>query len=311
MRSVLPVAILVLTSFVLAGCSGGGDDDDLHYVCANGTEIHSDDHPEANATKADDLAKFCPGSSTSKSGSKSNSTASKPNVLPNLVLKITNDTGAETPIILLDGNLTFDATGSTDSDGTVAGIAVTVTDSNTTRTATLYDAGKKQFKPATFKFDRPGVVNVTVAMVDDRAGFTVNQTKVYVNHPQNNVNGVVQVPSNGAVPSDAGDPCVGAGNTLIDSAYFKTVSIMVAQNATKIEVTSVDPAALMTICSPEDTVLSAVKAKGFVETTAGIALPPPAGITSYKVGMFSADKPQMSTEVNIVVHYEPQAAAAA
>src|SRR5688572_29100225 len=162
MRSV-PVAILLSTAFLLAGCSGGDGGDELHYVCSNGTEIHADDHPEVNATKAEDLAKFCPGGSTS-TGSRSNTTSAAPNVPPTLVLKITNPDGEETPVTLVDGNLTFDATGSTDSDGSVAGIAVTVTDSNVTRTATLYDAAKKQFTTATFMFDRPGPVNVTVAM---------------------------------------------------------------------------------------------------------------------------------------------------
>src|SRR5688572_529771 len=124
MRSV-PVAILLSTAVLLAGCSGGGEDD-LHYTCPGGAEVHGEDHPDANTTT--DLAKFCPGSTTS--GSRSNTTSQAPNVLPTLLLTITDDNGTETPVTLKGGNLTFDAAGSTDSDGSIAGIAVTVTDSN-------------------------------------------------------------------------------------------------------------------------------------------------------------------------------------
>lgn len=306
MRSVVPVAILLLTSLLMAGCAKDGGEDDLHYVCANGTEIHSEDHPEANATKAEDLAKFCTKSSTS--GSRSNTTTQAPNVAPVLVLKISDDGGNATPVTMLGGNLTFDATGSTDADGSVAGIAVTVTDSNTTRTATLYDAAKKQFKTATFKFDRPGRVNVTVAMVDDRAGFTVNQTHVYVNHEQ--VVGGAEII--GPPPPEISSECSGGGQAVIAESYFKEYSFVVVANATFVE--AVATAGSITICSPHPaagepgTPLSNTGAE--VITTPGVPLPAPTGIQSYYIGA-TANPPRQAVGATVIVHYEPDTRAAA
>lgn len=304
MRSVVPVAILVLSSLLLAGCSGGDGDEELHYVCANGTEIHADDHPEANATKAEDLAKFCPKSSTS--GSQSNTTSQAPNVPPVLVLNITDFGGNATNVVMLDGNLTFSAVGSSDSDGTIAGIAVTVTDSNTTRTATLYDAGKKEFKSATFTFDRPGVVNVTVAMVDDRAGFTVNQTHVYVNHEQvvggANIHGPTPLP---VTECDGSDP-------LLFSAFFKEYSFTVVANASFIEAVATDGS--ITICGPHPAegepgeVLSNTGTE--VITNPGVALPVPVGVQSYYLGA-TAGAPNTAVTATVIVHYEPDTRAAA
>lgn len=308
MRSV-PVAILLSTAFLLAGCSGG-DGEELHYVCADGKEIHADDHPEANATKAEDLAKFCAKPTTS--GSRSNSTSSAPNVSPILVLSITDPGGNVTPVTLLDGNLTFDATGSSDPDGTIAGIAVTVTDSNTTRTATLYDAAKKEFKSATFNFDRPGPVNVTVAMVDDRAGFTVNQTKVYVNHMQRIGGENIQVPGGADFPAE-NDACTGSSEDLLDASYFKSPSFILVAGATKVDVTAVDSNLVMTICDPSGTPVSEEYQQGSVSTLPDAVLPPPAGTESYTVGAYAAAAPQQgtSTAMDVLVHYEPQEAAAA
>ncbi len=308
MRSV-PVAILVSSAFLLAGCSGGGEGDELHYVCPGGVEVHQDDHPSANTTT--DLAKFCP--KTSTSGSRSNSTSAAPNVLPTLVLTITDDSGVATPVTFVDGNLTFDAAGSTDADGSVAGIAVTVTDSNTTRTATLYDAGKKLFKTATFTFDRAGPVNVTVAMVDDRAGFTVNQTHVYVNEEQLVGGGTITFPMGHQLPEGA-DACEG-GEDIADAQYFKPHSLTVLAGATRIDATAVSTSAILTICAPSGEThvpVSPVKVQGTVSTTPGVELPTPVGIAHYVVGVFNGGStPNMDDHVLVTVHYEPQPAAAA
>lgn len=307
MRSVVPVAILVLSSLLLAGCSGGDGDKELRYVCANGTEINADDHPEANATKAEDLAKFCP--KTSTTGSKSNTTSQAPNVPPVLVLNITDGGGNVTNVILLDGNLTFDATGSSDPDGSIAGIAVTITDSNTTKTATLYDAAKKEFKSATFTFDRPGPVNVTVAMVDERAGFTVNQTHVYVNQVVQATAATIQFPSPGA----GFDDCTGGqdqgpvNGDLYEAQFYKKNSFTVVPGVTKI--VAVDDAdTVLTICGPDD--LAKSEPGNPTETFPDAELPPPSGIAGYYVTSY-ANGPGESTAPVVTVHYEPQAAAAA
>lgn len=305
MRVAVPVAILLSASILLAGCSGGGDDEHLHYVCSNGTEIHADEHPEVNATKAEDLAKFCPGSSST--GSRSNSTSAAPNVLPTLVLKITDSGGNETPVTMLDGNLTFDASGSTDSDGQVAGIAVTVTDSNTTRTATLYDAAKKQFKTATFTFDRPGTVNVTVAMVDDRAGFSVNQTHVYVNHPQTSGGQTIQVPNADSLDPVSGSNCGGpTGNPLTDGNTWKNFPVTIAENATWLEAVVTSGNAVITLCSPDGSTELSEKGAS-IASTPGTPLPAPSGTASYYFGAFGRPVAGQATNIviDVIVHYEP------
>ena len=308
MRSVL-VALLVSTTALLAGCSDDGGHEHDAYTCPDGTELDLTDFPDHDNETFNPLSK-CPKTSGG------NSTSSAPNVLPTLSLSVKDDGGNETLVTMLGGNLTFSAEGSTDSDGSITGIAVSVTDSNTTRTASLYDAAAKAFKPATFKFDRPGVVNVTIAMVDDRAGFSVNQSNVYVNHPQLVGTGV-QI--TGPDPVIGGnDPCTGAegdtqgivGGTVVDSNYFKSVSFAIVGNATFVEATSTGGDLQMTICSPEGAPLSDEKVSGTVTTLPGTALPPAPGTTSYSVGVYASAPPQQSAEMMVVVHYEPQTAEA-
>jgi hypothetical protein len=307
MRSALLVAILVSTSAFLAGCSDDGGHEHEAYTCPDGTELDLEQFPDHDNATFNPLSK-CP----KKGGSSgTNTTGSAPNVLPTLVLTVTDDGGNATPVTMLNGNLTFSAEGSKDSDGTITGIAVSVTDSNTTRTATLFDPATKAFKSATFKFDRPGVVNVTVAMVDDRAGFTVNQSKVYVNHLQVVNGGVIQAPFGSQVP-EMSDPCTG-GEDLLDAAYFKVVSFAVYPGVTRIDATATVSTNEMTICDAMDVPVSDEKVAGTVSTKPDAVLAPPAGITSYKVGVYSGAPAQggASTETTVLVHYEPQAAAPA
>lgn len=307
MRAAVLVALLVTSAALLAGCSGKKQDDNHSFTCPNGTTLDLEKFPDHhNATFSP--VSHCPHASTSAS----NSTSEAPNQLPILKLKIT-DGKNETSVTLKDGNLTFDATGSSDPDGQVTGIAVTVQDSNTTRTATLFDAAKKIFKPATFKFDRPGPVNVTVAMVDDRAGFSVNQTHVYVNHLQAKEGQVIHLPSQGGAAPAGMDPCKGASGTasegaIVDANYFKSIDFDLFAGATRVDVTAAEGAsAHLTICTPDDAALGS--GDGTATTDPGVALPPPAGVASYSVGVYSNDKPEMSTAMTVLVHYEPQKAA--
>lgn len=309
MRSVL-VALVVLSA-LLAGCTGdGGKDDPNTYACPDGTEIDLDGIPGSENSTFNPLSK-CPKSSGSSS---SNST---PNVLPTLSLTVTDDAGNETVVGTLMGNLTFSAEGSTDADGSITGIAVSVTDSNTTRTASLFDPVAKAFKPATFKFDRPGVVNVTVAMVDDRAGFTVNQSKVYINHPQNLAPVNIQLGGGGVAVDSAcgGNDDVGpVRGDLYEAQYYKEYSFALLEGATFVEATS--NAGDITICSPhvegayDSTPLSETGSRATV-TNPGVALPAPVGTQSYYVSATLPSGGGQDVGVTVVVHYEPQEAAAA
>lgn len=314
MRALL-VATLVFVA-ALAGCSGkkGSDDDHLHYECPDGTEIHGDDYEGVleNIT-VDFLKTKCPKSGTG-TGTKTNTTTLGPNKLPVLVLNITDDAGNVTNVTMLDGNLTFSAKGSHDPDGQVSAIAISVTDSNTTRTKALYDGAKKVFTDATFKFDRPGVVNVTIAMVDDRAGFNNSAFPVFVNHLQLLPGGTIAVPAHQA-PSQAADPCKGASGTLgnsgplVDAQYFGTDSFQVHWGATFVEATP-DPNTRITICDPAGNAISPTKQTTRIETNPDVVLTVPAATQSYQIGYY-ANTANTNSGATVIVHYEPRPAAAA
>ena len=306
MRSVL-VALLVTSAALLAGCSDDGGHEHETYTCPNGTELHIDELP------GHDNATFNP-LSHCRGGSSGNTTSQAPNVLPTLQLTVTDDGGNATLVGTLNGNLTFSAAGSADSDGSITGIAVSVTDSNTTRTASLYDATAKAFKSATFKFDRPGVVNVTVALVDDRAGFAVNQSKVYINHPQTLQGANIQAPGG----SELGAVCdEGDGGPIVGANYFKPFNFALFPGATLVEATATATGATfpaggtpsLTICAPDGADgYTAVSDTAEDAVTSNAPLPPPKGTESYRVGVTIGDLPNQNVSVSVVVHYEPQAA---
>jgi major membrane immunogen (membrane-anchored lipoprotein) len=298
MRSAVLVAILVTAASLFAGCSGK-DEDDHTFACANGTTLDLEKFPDHHNSTFN-AASHCTASHT-------NSTSLPPNKLPVLTLKITDGTNA-TNVTLLNGNLTFDATGSADPDGQVTGIAVTIQDSNTTRTAALFDPAKKTFKTATFKFDRPGVVNVTVAMVDDRAGFTVNQTKVYVNQLVQSTPQTIQLPDPPAGISDCGGGAdqPGVNGDLYEAQFYKEYSFSVVAGVTYVEASDASTDASLTICSPADEPLS--NTGNPVATLPDAVLAPPAGIESYYVGATSSAQ-QTTVGPAILIHYDPRPAA--
>lgn len=313
MRSAALVAILVASAALLAGCSSKSNDATHVFVCKNSTSTVTIDLTKfpgyQNSTFS--AASHCPGAAHSAT----NTTSQAPNVLPILQLAIKDKGGNKTNVTMLDGNLTFDATGSHDPDGTVTGIAVTVQDSNQTRTAALFDPVKKAFKTATFKFDRPGVVNVTVAMVDDRAGFTINQTHVYVDQTQVFPPFGLTFPDPADKPTDCQGPSSkNAGSPLGDSQFSYEFLFNVVAGATKVDATATVSSARIAICTPHPagggpgTPVSA-EATGSVSTDPGVALPPPKGVSDYFVETFLGNSdPHESVGMTVVVHYEPQKA---
>jgi hypothetical protein len=311
MRFAAFVAVLVVSAVLVSGCSKKKEDDDHLYVCKSSTStvtIDLEKYPEHHNATFNPATK-CPG--YKGTGSASNSTSLAPNVPPVLKLKIVDAGGNATNVTMLNGNLTFDATGSKDPDGQVTGIAVTVQDSNQTRTGALFDPVKKTFKTATFKFDRAGIVNVTVAMVDDRAGFTVNKTHVYVDQTvttgQKTLTGTS--PAVGT-PTDCEGP---AKNTLIDPAFSTDGAFPVVAGATWIEAKAT-PNGKLAICAPtgsgeDGKPGSAISDAGAeVRTAKGAAIPTPAGIKTYYVEIYSTSANQAVGAV-VTVHYEPDTGA--
>lgn len=322
MRALL-VATLVIVA-AMAGCTGkkGDADDELHYECDDGTEIHADDYEGVlNETASDEdvldfLKTKCKATGTG-TGSKSGSTSLAPNKLPILVMKVMDFGGNETKVTMLDGNLTFDATGSSDPDGQVSAIAISVTDSNTTRTKALYDGAKKAFTPATFTFDRPGIVNVTVAMVDDRAGFNNSVFQVYVNHEQV-LDGATISGVPGGIPDNDSftHPCTGAqgaleaSGSIVDAQYFDDPSFTVVAGASFIEAIPGEDT-LVTICSPDRSVISDdTKSADPITSNNAEQLPAPPSTENYFLGLYAAG-PNTESSATVIVHYEPREAAPA
>lgn len=102
------------------------------------------------------------------------------NLPPVAALVMTADDGAVqngTTYIVAGQNVTFSAAGSSD-DGSVQLAALTVRDSNGTRTVQLYDGG---FQDATLAFPHEGPANVTLRVLDDDGEVDLVETMLYVN----------------------------------------------------------------------------------------------------------------------------------
>lgn len=309
MRAALLAASLIFVA-ALAGCADKGKDSDFHVTCPGGKELHSEDF--TNVTTTADLLKKCPGATTTRT---TTSTPSTPNVFPVAKLAVTDAGGNATAVSFLGINLTFDASGSSDSDGNITGAAVSVADANQTRTASLFDPVAKKFKSAVFAFDRPGPVNVTLAIVDDRAGFTTNTTVLYINEVVTKGSTPIQVPAALlAGESPLHHPCLGAGAELgnqgpiVHTQYFNMESIPLQPGATFVEVVS-EQAVVMTICDPTGVAVSPELQADKVTSNKPLPLPAD-GTENYHVA-FYASEPGATTAVTMTIHYEPVAAATA
>lgn len=318
MRALLVAAVVFVAA--LAGCSGkkGGEEHDhLTYTCSNGTVISEEDYEDVleNVT-VDFLKTKCPKGTGTGTGNGTGTNSAAPNKLPILKLNVTDFGGNATNVTLLDGNLTFSAAGSSDPDGAISAIAISVTDSNTTRTKSLYNAATKTFTPATFSFDRAGPANVSVQMVDDRAGFNGSIFQVYVNQIQ--VLGKADLQPQPATGAPLAHPCNGARQQfgdqgpIIDNTYFYPGPISTAAAPSFIEAIPNDRTAI-TICDPADNPISEVRVnKAITTNNMDGPLPLPAsGTDNYSVGVYVTNGAPADASVTVIVHYEPRPAAPA
>lgn len=290
MRGLPIVAVLLVGALLLSGCSSKGD----------GTTTSS---PTTSGTRT---------GGTGTRTTTNTTTAPAPNIPPIVVLKVSNATGAATNVTFVGGSLTFDASGSRDPDGDgLSAIAISAQDSNQTyKAGVLYSAGA--FRTVTYKFDRPGIVNVTVSGIDVRGNLTTLAAKVYVNERINVTSQMIAVPSADGVPSAPTD-CTGPGSTqgipsgsVLDSSSFDRQPFNVAKGVQSIVATWVSGDGAFAICGPDGKAASGVGDSATPAQTTG-ALASPKGTESYTIG-FTANTPQAKVMVQVVVHYEPKAA---
>lgn len=184
--------MLTLTIVSLSGCFGSDDgpepceehthDDgtvESHGDCENGGDEACHDDIEHNATEAD----HCDGHGSEGNGEDNGTTEPPaPNQLPIPVLTMTTEDGTvldDFSAITPEMTITFSAVGSSDPDGSIDLIGLTVKDANSTRNTQLMVDG--DFVDAVFKFDHVGVVNVTMRVLDDRGEGVVLNDNAYVN----------------------------------------------------------------------------------------------------------------------------------
>jgi hypothetical protein len=227
-------------------------------------------------------------------------TSRAPNVPPQIVLKVTNATGAETMVTTVGGVLTFDASASTDPDGDgIAAMAMAVTDANGTSTPEfLFQGG--QFSTVEFTFANAGPANVTVSAIDARGGLTTISQPLYVNLDV--VLGADKT-FTGAIPAAGAtaNACKGpSGQAAADDLVWARHAFPVGNGTTRITATVQSGTAEIAICAPDGT---AASSEGTTASTASGAVLP-AG--EYFVSVVSGAANQKAP-VRVVVQYDPVA----
>jgi hypothetical protein len=222
-----------------------------------------------------------------------------PNQLPTAMLTMTADDGTvldNFTAIKPGQTITFSAVGSSDPDGTIDLIGLTVRDTNNTRVAQLLEGGA--FVNATYKFDYVGPINVTIRVLDNRGEGVV----VYYDRAVNYREAKSETPPL-FIPNQSGcNPASSAGGTpLIDNQFYHKEPFNVQAGAKWFSAVSTGTQRI-TICDKTDTQLAT--------GTAGAAA---TGVdawatgTEYYVAFFPSSA---NTEMNfeIIVHYEDKRA---
>ncbi len=321
MRFASLLVVVVVLGAALAGCTKkGGDDHDHTYTCANGTELDLEDFPDHDDATFDAEA-HCTSTGTGTGTRTTTTAAPRVNIKPTLVINITNSTGVPAIVTLLDGSLTFSVVGSTDADGAITGAAVSVQDSNTTRTRSLYNPTTKALIPATLIFDTAGVVNVTFVIIDDFAGVNSTTTKVYVNTiTQATWDPMGYLVGDSLTTTTWPDNCLspthveGSSQEVTDSAASATTSISVKSNASYVVVREVTGNVRMVICTPAapgPTTAISPAADARAVTDAGVVFVKSEGYYVRLVALAPPPTPPLTDliTVSIEVHYEPRPAA--
>lgn len=295
MRVALVLTLILVSSFVLAGCTSKTDTTNTGTVKTTVT-----------GTKT---------ITNTRTTTLSNTTTQTPNVAPVLKFKISSNGTVQNftfvnPTTHLKGSLTFDATGTVDPDADgLSGIALSVTDSNKTYPAgTLFSNG--QFTPVTYTFDRPGPVNVTVSALDNRGDITTLETHVYVDQISTIVTPIFKT---GAADARKASDCVGpfpASADLLNQGIVDKGKFDTKKTTTFAVATIVDGAGEIALCAPDATAISGEDSAA-VTSNAGTVFTDTTGTSSfYVLSLASALSSNSALTIQVVTHYEPQPAAA-
>ncbi len=288
----------LLAAVALAGCFGGNDDT---------TEEH--DHKDHDHCDPLDVANYtaeeCEETPVDP-GMGGNDTPAPPvpNVLPNATLTMTGPKGVigAHDWIKPGDWMVFSAVGSTDADGEVALIGLTVTDGNGTRTAQLMEGG--MFVDANFTFSHVGPVNVTIRVLDDDGEGVIRVASTAVNDVK-----VHNLEFTAAAPTGSADDCARPGESddggvpdVITNNVAKKSSISVQKGAMWISAVITSGEGSIAICDPDDNAISPAGTDVSTNDDADLSR---AG--QYNLMVYAGAGGDITIES--VVHYEPKAAA--
>lgn len=176
-----------------------------------------------------------------------------PNQLPNATLTMTDDTGRvldASTFILAGSNITFSALGSSDPDGTIAAVGLSIKDGSGERTAQLFANGT--FVNVTLAFDAAGPVNVTVSVLDNAGEGVIRTARTAVNEIL-----LDTLTFEGPAPSGSADACEAPGASsgvpgLVTNNYALKSLFSVPVQSQWISAKITDGSGEIAICSPGD-----------------------------------------------------------
>ncbi len=306
MRAVTFLALVGLMTVSLSGCLGFGDD--------TKKDDQEEEHGEHDHCDQSDVLNYSVEECTEMPDLEDGNTTNEPvvpNQLPVANLTLTTDDGMvlnATSYITPGMNITFSAMGSTDPDGVVSLVGLTVVDSNGTRTAQLFENGA--FVNATMRFDSVGPVNITVRVLDDDGEGVIRSATAAVNDLTTDS---IEFDSN--APTGSADTCQAPGASsgappLITNAYSAKSSFSVQKGAQWISAKVTSGSGEIAICTPGDpgTKLSDAGTDVSSEDDTNSTMPVNA---QYYIMVLKKGSGPGPVGIEVMVHYEAKPAAAA
>lgn len=296
MRVKTLLTALTFLLVALSGCFGGDEEpqDDDHDHCDHAHGDHAEGEHD------------CPDDDHGNDGNNTDdgNVTDEPNMFPIPALTMTDGDGNaidSSKFIWAGGNVTFDATGTTDLDGEIAFVGISINDGETT--AQLYADGT--FTPATVNFTSVGTFNVTMNVLDDQGDKASVSTQVHVNEVQADT---VSIQLGGGTNFGDADDCtspsqIGEG-TITGDQTAKPSTFIVGEGAQWVEATLTSGDGEIAICDPDGNAISGA-ATDRVVTNEGVNL---TSSIKYYVMVLSGNTPNADYGIEVVVHHEPRPA---